>query len=133
MKKGNLPAAVPHRDYLLKRLSDPALAAAYLNAAVKDDDPAAFLQALRNVVDARGGVASIAERTDLNRQAVYRMLSQNGNPEFRSLQRLLGATGLGLNVVPAGKTRTRGKAHGPTTSSAKKKRRTKTGPLKLAA
>lgn len=105
MKREKAPAAVSHRDYLLKELADPALAAAYLNAAVRENDAAAFLQALRNVVDANGGVAKIAARTDLNRQAVYRMLSEQGNPEFRSLQSLLEATGLGLSVEVAAQER----------------------------
>ena len=61
MKKGKVPAAVPRREYLLGELADPAFAAAYLNFAAKEKDPAAFLQALRNVVDASGGIAEIAE------------------------------------------------------------------------
>jgi DNA-binding phage protein len=73
MKKDFVAPAVPYRDYLLKRLQDPATAAAYLNEAASDNDPAAFLQALRNVIDASGGIAKIAARTDLNRQAVYRI------------------------------------------------------------
>src|SRR3989338_7490774 len=60
MKKENVPAAVPAKDYLLRRLQDPATAAAYLNAAVEDDDPGAFLQALRNVTDAQGGIGKVA-------------------------------------------------------------------------
>lgn len=99
MKKENVPAAVPAKDYLLQRLQDPATAAAYLNAAVADDDPGAFLQALRNVTEARGGVARIADLTGLNRQQLYRTLSENGNPELRSLSKILGVSGLRLAVV----------------------------------
>ncbi len=112
MKKDYVPPAVPYRDYLLKRLQDPATAAAYLNEAASDNDPAAFLQALRNVIDASGGIAKIAARTDLNRQAVYRMLSEQGNPEFKSLQKLLSAAGLGLNVVTAEQRRAAYKIRG---------------------
>jgi probable addiction module antidote protein len=133
MRKGKVPPAVPRRNHLLGELADPAFAAAYLNAAVREGDPAAFLQALRNVVDASGGVAQVAQRTDLNRQAVYRMLSESGNPEFRSLQALLSATGLGLNVQvaeqKAGKYAARSKAIG----KSKSKRKAKIGPIKLAA
>ena len=101
MKKGHVPPAVLARPYELERLRDPETAAAYLNIAAKDDDPAAFLQALRNVTEAMGGVSRIAKRTGLNRQQLYRTLSKDGNPEFRSLQKLLSATGLGINVVTA--------------------------------
>ena len=134
MKRGNVPAAIPHRDYLLRELADPAFAAAYLNAAVKEADPSAFLQALRNVVDANGGVAKIAARTDLNRQAVYRMLSENGNPEYRSLQSLLEATGLGLNVEVARQGRAAYKTGRKEAGKGKKKRKAKGVPsFKLAA
>lgn len=112
MKKDYVPPAVPYRDYMLKRLRDPVTAAAYLNEAASDHDPAAFLQALRNVVDASGGITKIAARTDLNRQALYRMLSEQGNPEFRSLQKLLSAAGLGLNVVTAEQKRAAYKVRG---------------------
>lgn len=100
MKKENMPAAVPAKDYLLQRLHDLATAAAYLNAAVADDGPGAFfLQALRNVAEAGGGVARISGLTGLNRQQLYRTLSENGNPELRSLSKILGVPGLRLAVV----------------------------------
>ncbi len=133
MKKGSVPAAVPYRDYLLKRLADPAIAAAYLNAAAKERDTAAFLQALRNVVDAHGGIAKIATRTDLNRQAVYRMLSEKGNPEFKSLQSLLGATGLELNVVTVAQKKAEYALDGPGTVKTKRKRKGNVDRAKLAA
>ena len=101
MSKDYVPPAVPAKPYELRMLRDAETAAAYLNIAAKDEDPAAFLQALRNVTEAMGGVSRIAERTGLNRQQLYRTLSKNGNPEFRSLQKLLNATGLGINVVTA--------------------------------
>jgi len=105
MSKDRVPAAVPAKPYELERLRDPETAAAYLSIAAKDEDPAAFLQALRTVTEAMGGVSKIAARTGLNRQQLYRTLSRNGNPEFRSLQKLLNATGLGLNVVAAEQNR----------------------------
>jgi putative addiction module killer protein/probable addiction module antidote protein len=99
MKRGHVPAAVPAKPYELERLSDPDTAAAYLSVAAKDDDPAAFLQALRNVTEAMGGVARIAERTGLNRQQLYRTLSKEGNPELRSLTKILAASGVRLQFV----------------------------------
>ena len=66
MSKRNAPAAVPAEPYELERLSGPETAAAYLSFAAKDDDPAAFLQALRNVTEAMGGIAKIAGRDGLD-------------------------------------------------------------------
>lgn len=95
------PASVPHRTWLLKWLKDPKNAAAYVEAALEENDPEGLLQALRNVADARGGVARIAEKTGLNREALYRTLSKRGNPQLKSLAAILGATGLRLSVTPA--------------------------------
>ena len=100
MKKGYVSPAVPAEPYLLKRLRDPRLAAAYLNLAADETDPAAFMQALRRIVEAHGGVARIAERTRLNRQQLYKTLSRQGNPELRTLRAILGAAGFAMSVVP---------------------------------
>lgn len=105
MSKGHVPAAVPAKPYELERLRDAETAAAYLSIASKDDDPAAFLQALRNVTEAMGGISKIAERTGLNRQQLYRTLSKDGNPELRSLTKILGASGVRLQFVAQGSRR----------------------------
>ena len=89
----------PYQESLLESLADANEAAAYLNAALEDGDPEVFLLALRNVADARlGGMSKLAEATGLNRESLYRMLSEQGNPELNSLSRLLHALGLKLAV-----------------------------------
>ena len=109
MSKEQIAPAVSPKDYLLKRLSDPATAAAYINTAAREDDPGALLQALRNVAEAHGGIAKIAARAGLNRQQLYRTLSSEGNPELRSLTKILDATGLQLEITakPVRKTKRR--------------------------
>jgi probable addiction module antidote protein len=88
-----------YQDSLLESLTDASEAAAYLNAALEDGDNEVFLLALRNVADARlGGMSKLANATGLNRESLYRMLSDNGNPELNSLSRLLQALGLKLAV-----------------------------------
>ncbi len=88
-----------YQDSLLESLADANEAAAYLNAALEDGDNEVFLLALRNVADARlGGMAKLAEAAELNRESLYRMLSENGNPELNSLARVLQALGLRLAV-----------------------------------
>jgi len=84
---------------LLESLADTNEAAAYLNAALEDGDNEVFLLALRNVADAQlGGMSKLAEAAELNRESLYRMLSENGNPGLNSLSRLLQALGLKLAV-----------------------------------
>jgi probable addiction module antidote protein len=89
------------RDYqvsLIERLRDPKEAAAYLDAALEDGDRAIFLLAIRNVIQAFGGMTQIARHTGLNRENLYRVLSEQGNPELNSLEKLLKALGLRLAV-----------------------------------
>jgi probable addiction module antidote protein len=51
------------------------------------------------VAEARlGGMAQLAEQAGLNRESLYRMLSEQGNPALSSLDKLLHALGLRLSV-----------------------------------
>jgi probable addiction module antidote protein len=84
---------------LIENLRDPREAEEYLNAALEEGDPELFLLALRNVAEAQGGVAQLAEKAKLNRESLYKMLSERGNPEFRSLEALLHALGFRLAVA----------------------------------
>ena len=89
----------PYQEYLNKVLADPLEAAGYLNAAMEEGDKELFLLALRNVAEARlGGMSKLAEASGLNRESLYRMLSGKGNPELKSLDRLLHALGLKISV-----------------------------------
>jgi probable addiction module antidote protein len=87
-----------HDDWLREKLQDAEFAAEFLNAAGEDDDIKTYLIALRKVVDARGGVASVAEKTDLSRETLYRTLSSSGNPTIKTLSAVLKATGLKFGV-----------------------------------
>ncbi len=88
---------------LIEALEDHSEAAAYLNAAIEEGDRAVFLLALRNVVEASGGMSAIAEKADLSRESLYRMLSRRGNPEIKSLLSLLRAMGLKLSIEAEGR------------------------------
>jgi probable addiction module antidote protein len=89
----------PYQPELLESLRNPREAEEYLNVALEEDDPELFLLALRNVTEAQGGVARLAEKTKLNRESLYKMLSERGNPEFKSLDVLLHALGFRLAVT----------------------------------
>jgi probable addiction module antidote protein len=95
----NENTAATHDHWLMAQLADAEFAAAYLNAASEDDDPSTYLTALRKVVEARGGIAAVAEKTHLSRETLYRTLSNRGNPTIRTLNAVLKATGLKLGVM----------------------------------
>ena len=90
-----------YHEYLIESLKDSREATAYLNAALaEEDDPAAFLTALKNVAEAHG-ISYTAKKAGLNRESFYRMLSRRGNPKISSLYSLIHALGLNLRVEPA--------------------------------
>ena len=90
---------INHDSWLFEQLQDAEFAAEFLNAASEDDDPKTYLTALRKVVEARGGVASIADKTQLSRETLYRTLSSRGNPTIKTLHAVLKATGLRFAVL----------------------------------
>ena len=97
-KGKDVKPTIKHDDWLFEQLKDAEFAAEYLNAAGDDDDPKTYLTALRKVVDARGGIASTAEKANLSRETLYRTLSTRGNPTIRTLNAVLKATGLKFAV-----------------------------------
>ena len=88
-----------YNETLKEVLRDPKDAAEYLNVALEEQDPATFLLALRNVADIHGGVSKVASDARLNRESMYRMLSEKGNPRIDSLNAVLHALGLRLAIV----------------------------------
>jgi len=90
--------AVSYHDYLIKTLKDPEEASEYLNAALEAGDKKAFLMALRNVIEARGGMTRAAKASKINRVSLYKMLSGNGNPGFLNILILLQHAGIRLQA-----------------------------------
>ena len=91
--------SVNYEQGLKEALADPNEAAAYLNAALEDGSQDVFLMALRDVANARGFTRLVIE-TSLNRENMYRILSEKGNPQLSSLKALLDSLGLKLAVEP---------------------------------
>jgi probable addiction module antidote protein len=77
---------------------NPAYAVELLNGILEDGEQGELLIALRQMAKAFGGLQSIAEKANLNPTQLYRTLSEEGNPELRSLSAILKAMGLRLAV-----------------------------------
>jgi probable addiction module antidote protein len=96
--------SVDYHDELMTFLKDQANAVEYLNAALAEslkgdeESRAIFLRALKNIAEAQGSISTLAKRSRICRESIYRILSANGNPEMQTLAALLGALGLGLKV-----------------------------------
>ncbi len=72
-----------------------------LNGILEDGEQGELLIVLRQMTRAFGGVQMVAEKANLNPDQLYRTLSEQGNPELRSLWAILKAMGLRLAVEKA--------------------------------
>ena len=92
--------SISYKNYLSEFLKDPCAAADYLNAALEEGNEA-FTLALKDVVKVLGGsIANVARCTDLNRESLYRILSDKGNPQLKSLNAIIDSLGLQLHIIP---------------------------------
>lgn len=75
--------------------------AAYLEAALAENDPSLIAVALGDIARAKG-MSQIAKQTGLGQESLYKALSPEGNPEFSTVLKVVNALGLQLHAV-AGK------------------------------
>lgn len=78
--------------------------AAYLEAALEENDPTLIAAALGDIARAKG-MSQIAKQTGLGRESLYKALSAEGNPEFATILKVIDALGLQLRAV-SGKVKT---------------------------
>lgn len=94
-----------YQTSLLQSLTDKDEAVAYLKVALEeyedDHDAEVFMLALRNVAQARGGISQLSEKTKLNREHLYRILSKRGNPRLITLDTVLRGLGFKLSIEAA--------------------------------
>lgn len=94
-----------YKEHLIERLQDPEEASAYLNAALEEsmetNQPGIFQLAVRDVVEAHGGVAKISSKMEVNRESFYRSLADSGKARFSTLINAIRACGLSCEFHPA--------------------------------
>jgi probable addiction module antidote protein len=56
---------------------------------------------LRHIAEARGWLAKVAKDAGIQRESLYRALSNRGNPRLSTLSAVLKAVGLKLSVEAA--------------------------------
>ncbi len=72
--------------------------AAYLNAALEDGDTSMIATALGDIARAKG-MTQLAKETGITRDGLYKALSPAGNPSFDTVQKVVKAFGLKLDVA----------------------------------
>lgn len=93
---------IPYEEALIQDLRNKKEAEAYLEASLEafqeDNNREAFLLALRHLAEAKGGIGALSEKTHMNRQALYKTLSEHGNPRLQTLGSIMNALGFRLSV-----------------------------------
>jgi probable addiction module antidote protein len=91
-----------HAYDVTEELRTPEEMALYLDACIAESngDPAFIAKALGDIARAKG-MSALARETGLARENLYKALSGDGNPEFGTILKVVGALGLQLGVRPA--------------------------------
>lgn len=101
MKKSKPSAS--HEAAIIRELrNDPAFAVEYLNAAMEPGNGhVTTLLALRQVVEARGGIGKLAKAVGCDPRSLGRTLSPASDSPVATVLAVLKAMGLSLSVEPA--------------------------------
>ena len=101
------PAANPESVRLSRydvadHLRSPEEMAAYLDAWLDEfpDDVSGIARAVGDIARAKG-MTQVAKDAGLSRESLYRSLSEEGNPSFSTILKVLRALGLKLSVSVA--------------------------------
>ncbi len=88
-------AAFDAADYL----DNDEVIAEYINAALEDENPSVFLQAIADVAKARG-MTQLAKETGLGRESLYKALAPGAKPRYDTVLKLVRALGVELHATP---------------------------------
>lgn len=80
-------------------LDSDTVVAEYLNAALEDENPDVFLQAIADIAKARG-MTRLAKDTGLGRESLYKALAPGAKPRYDTVLKLMRALGVELHTSP---------------------------------
>jgi probable addiction module antidote protein len=81
-------------------LRDPAYAAQLLKMSLEEETLDVFLVNLRDIVRANGGVTALSNSLGLGQDSLYRALSPECSPEFKTICAILRGLGLTVDIAP---------------------------------
>jgi len=79
-------------------LDSEKVIAEFLTAALEDPNPEAFVSAIGHVAKARG-MTSVAEKTGLGRESLYKAFAPGAKPRYETVIKILQSLGVKLQVV----------------------------------
>lgn len=96
-----------YKEYLIESLKNPEEASAYLKAcldeALETNEFGIFQLAVRDVVEAQGGISEVSSKMDVGRESFYKSLSQKGKPRFSTIMHALKSCGVEMDFHPLSK------------------------------
>lgn len=69
----------------------------YMKVVVEENDPQLFMLALGSIAKAKG-MAEISRKTGLGRESLYKAVDGNRSPKIDTVNKILNACGLALDV-----------------------------------
>lgn len=92
-----------YNEFMKEYLSEsPENTAGYLETALEeyeeDGDIKALMVAIQRVAEINGGMTELAKKTNLNRQNLYRIFSNQVSPRFNTLLKILKALGYTISL-----------------------------------
>lgn len=94
-----MPKTKSYHSFLIESLKDSNEAAAYLNAALEEQDPQLFLLAVRNVAEAHGEIVTLLKTTQLNQDNLHQMLAEAENQTLQNFAAILDILGFKLAIA----------------------------------
>lgn len=93
-----------YEENLIKRLQDPELAQAYLEAAFEsyeqDGETEYLLLAMRHVADAQGGIDELAKKTAISREHLYDIFSSKHSTRLDNWLSIISGLGFRIRLEP---------------------------------
>jgi 2-polyprenyl-6-hydroxyphenyl methylase/3-demethylubiquinone-9 3-methyltransferase len=84
-----------------KKFLDINFAAQHLNEKLlsKKDGYQDFLVALKEVIEAHGGISAISKKTGISRQGLYAIFNKESDPKFKTIDEICKALGMNLSII----------------------------------
>ena len=72
---------------------------AMLEVALEEDDPDLLLEIIGDIARSKG-MTKIAKKLDIDRRGLYKSLSPDGNPSFKTVYKLFNILGMRVRLEP---------------------------------
>ncbi len=93
-----------YKEHINEIFKNPEETSAYLEScleeAIETREFGIFFLAVRHVVEARGGFSSISEKMDVDRESLYKSLTEESEPLFSTIMLALNTCGFEIGIHP---------------------------------